>query len=241
MSVFDTLMKYLAGRSFFGRVNPRNKPRPLPAYDARTHALGRFADFLASLEWSRRGNVGEPDVSYRIPREDVYEDQPDDPANLNFPSLAFLPARGTHDQYTLGPCDVIEESYGQFGKGTVLLLQGEYIELFMVEAWGSHVVERRSILAGIQAVIRMNERSNALQLSLPAYYNRVASFSLVDSTYIDDPDVVRGRRRGQVAIELRVPEVILVDAITMRPCLCVEVVDELCGQDAMSTCEETAA
>lgn len=238
MSLFDALKTYLAGRDFFGRVNPRGKERPLPAYDARTHALTRFRDFLAELEWSRPGNVGEPEITYRIPKEDIYPDQPDDPASMNFPSLAFLPARGMHDQYTLGPSDLIEESFGMYGKNTVLLRQGEYIELFLVEAWGSHVSDRRSILAGIQAVMRMNQRSNALQLSLPNYYGRVASFSLVDSQYIDDPDVVRGRRRGQVAIELRVPEVMLVDAITMRPCLCIEIVDELCGQDVTSTCAE---
>lgn len=236
-TVFDALKAFFAGGDFFGRVNPRNKPRPLPAYDARTHALNRFADFLAALEWSRPGNIGEDPVPYVIPRDDIYTDQPDDPTSLNFPSIAVLPARGLHDQYELGPSKVIEESFGTYGRGTVLLRQGEYIETFMIEAWGSHIADRRSILAGIEAVIRMNQRSNALQLSLPTYYGRVASFSLIDSQYIDDPDVVRGRRRGQVAIELRVPEVVLVDAVTMKPCLCVEVVDELCGQDAPSTCE----
>lgn len=232
MGTFDAMMRFLAGQSFFGRANPRNKERPLPAYDARTHALDRFRDFLAALEWSKPGNVNEPPTAYRIPAVDIYTDQPDDPANMNFPSLAFLPARGQHDQYTLGPSDLIEESYDRYGRGTVLLRQGEYIEPFMIEAWGSHIADRRSILAGIQAVMRLNERSNALQLTLPGYYDRIASFSLVDSQYIDDPDVVRGRRRGQVAIELRVPEVLLVDAVTMRPCLCVEVVDELCSERA---------
>lgn len=235
MSVFDAFMKYLAGRSFFGRTTPCNKPRSLPAYDPRTHALHRFADFLAALEWSKTGNIDGPDIAYQIPREDIYTEQPDDPASLNFPSIAFLSARGLHDQYTLGPSQTIDETYEQFGRGTVLIHQGEYIETFMVEVWGSHIAERRSVLAGIEAVMRLNERSNALQLTLPDYFNRVASFSLIDSQYVDDPDVVRGRRRGQVAVELRVPEVLLVDAITMRPCLCVEVVDELCGQDVRST------
>lgn len=235
MSVFEALSNYLAGRSFFGRVTPRNKDRPLPAYDPRSHALNRFADFLAALEWSRMGNIGKPDISYKIPRDDIYTEQPDDPASLNFPCIAFLSARGLHDQYALGPSQTIEETYEQFGRGTVLIHQGEYIETFMVEVWGSHIADRRSVLAGIEAVIRTNERSNALQLTLPTYFNRVASFSLIDSQYIDDPDVVRGRRRGQIAVELRVPEVLLVDAITMRPCLCVEVVDDLCGQDVRST------
>jgi len=239
MTVFDALRKYLAGGLFFGRANPRNKPRPLPSHDARSYALAKFGDFLAALEWSRPGDLGKPDVPYRIAREDIYEEQPDDPAQLNFPSIAFLPARGMHDQYNLGPSDIIDESRDQYGKGTVLLLQGEYIEQFMVEVWGSHIAERRSILAGIQAVMRMNERSNALQLLLPEYFGRVASFSLMDSQNIDDPDVVRGRRRGQIAVELRVPEVVLVDAVTMRPCICIEVVDKLrseqCGHDADST------
>lgn len=239
MSTFDALLAFLAGKDFFGRANPRNKPRPLPAYDPRTHALQRFREFLAALEWLRPGNIGEPDVPYRIPLDDIYTDQPDDPASLNFPSLAFLPARGLHDQYNLGPSDLLEETHDRFGRGTVLLRQGEYIETFMIEAWGSHVVERRSILAGVEAILRLNQRSNALQLSLPDYYCQVASFSLIDSQYIDDPDVVRGRRRGQIAVELRVPEVLLVDAITMRPSICVEVVDQL-RQDDRSTCEEAA-
>jgi hypothetical protein len=122
---------------------------------------------------------------------------------------------------------LIEETRDRWCPGTALADLGEYVEPLLIEAWGNHPAERRSILAGIEAVIRLGQRSSALRLSLPDYWDRVATFQLNESQYVDDPDIVRGRRRGQVMVELRVQEVILVDVKTLQPMTDFAVVEDL--------------
>jgi hypothetical protein len=209
-----------------GQVYPPAPERPLPDFDARTHAVRRLCDFIAALEFSRTGDApGGQVVTYRVPRERCFEEQPDDPQRLDFPSVAVLPGRGVHDNWRLGPVRLIDETFGRWGRGTALADLGEYVEPVMVEAWGNHPAERRSLLAGLEGVIRLGQRSSALRLLLPAYFDRVATFQLNESQYVDDPDVVRGRRRGQVMLELRVQEVVLVDAKTLRPMVEVQHLD----------------
>jgi hypothetical protein len=210
-----------------GDVYPPAPSRSLPDFDARSRAIRRFCDFIAALEFSRTGSAPGRATSYRIPREDVYEEQPDDPERLRFPAVAILPGRGVHDNWRLGPVRLVDETIDRWGRGTALADLGEYVEPILVEAWGNHPADRRSLLAGIESVIRLGQRSSALRLLLPDYYDRVATFQLNESQYVDDPDLVRGRRRGQVMLELRVQEVVLVDAVTMRPTVEVQVVDEL--------------
>jgi hypothetical protein len=211
-----------------GDVYPPAPSRSLPDFDARTHAVRRFCDFIAALEFSRTGEApGQQAIAYRIPRAQVFEEQPDEPERLRFPSVAILPGRGVHDNWRLGPVDLIDETRERWGRGTALADLGEYVEPILVESWGSHPAERRSVLAGIESVIRLGQRSSALRLLLPAYYDRVATFQLNESQYVDDPDLVRGRRRGNVMLELRVQEVVLVDVVTLRPLVEVQAVDDL--------------
>jgi hypothetical protein len=213
---------------FLGDVYPPAPSRSLPDFDARTHALRRFCDFIAALEFSKTGtSPGQQATSYRIPRDQVFEEQPDEPDRLRFPAVAILPGRGVHDNWKLGPNQLIDETRDRWGRGTALADLGEYVEPILVEAWGSHPAERRSVLAGIESVIRLGQRSSALRLLLPAYFDRVATFQLNESQYVDDPDLVRGRRRGQVMLELRVQEVVLVDVVTLRPLVEVQAVDDL--------------
>ena len=226
MGLLGRAAKYVLG-PLLGDVYPPTPPRPLPDFDARSRALRRFCDFIAALEFSKTGAVGAPAVPYFVPREQVFEEQPDEPDRLRFPAVAILPGRGVHDNWRLGPVQLIEETFGEFGVGTALADLGEYVEPIVVEAWGNHPSERRSILAGIESVIRFGQTSSALRLSLPDYFNRVATFQLNESQYVDDPDIVRGRRRGQLMLELRVQEVALVDEKTLRPMVEVALVDDL--------------
>lgn len=216
MGYIDRALELVAG-TVLGTIWPPAPARSLPDFDARTRAVRKLCDFLALLEFTRTMEKGAPPTPYRVPRESIFEEQPDDPVKLRFPAIAVLPGRGVHDNWRLGPVDFVEGTRDVYGRGTALVDLGEYVEPIMLEAWGSHPAERRSILAGIEAVIRLGSRSSALRLKLPEYFDRVASFALNESQYVDDPDLVRGRRRGQVMLELRVQEVLLVDAVTLRP------------------------
>jgi hypothetical protein len=204
---------------WFGDVWPLRGPEPLPPKDARQHALDALKAFLGELEFQH------PDTnkSFTVGAKNVFTHQPPNPDLLPFPSLAVMPARGHHDQFSLGPADEVDGTQDKFARGTCLITFGEYVESFTIESWSGHDAQRTAMIAGITTAVRMGEWSNALFLALPDYYGVVARFTLVDSEHIDDPDVVRGRVRGHVYMLLEVPEVQLVDAETFKPHIAVNV------------------
>ncbi len=217
-------LSFIVGR-WFGDVYPAKEPAPLPSADARDHALRRFREFLAALVFSRKGDRPGEDIAFQVPIESIFVDQPDDPQRLTFPAISIVSARGDHDTYRLGPFDLQDDTLDVYGKGTALLDQGWYEETFTLEVWGNHPADRLALLAGIKAALRVSQRSYALILSLPSYYDQQAQFSLEASQSVDDPSVIQGRRRAQIYIELGVPEVLLVNAVTLQPAAVVMVVD----------------
>lgn len=200
---------------------------PLPAVDARTVALARFKVFCSLLDFARVGDSGGPSKSFRVPKENVLDEWPDEPKDLRLPAIAFTSARGTNQAIALGGPEPIEETMDVYGKGTVLYRLGEYVETLTVEVWGSHKAERRALMAGLEAALRADEDTLSTRLSLPDYFDRVAEFTQVDSQYVDEPDIVRGRRRGQLFVELRVPEVRLGTYVKMTPQVVVAVADDV--------------
>lgn len=214
---------FLLGR-WFGEVYPSAEPRPLPPATARDHALRRLRDFLALCVFSRKGDMGGPPIAFQIPKDRIFVEQPDDPQRLDFPSIGMLPGLGSTDTGNLGPTDLIEESKDVYGLGTALLDQGWYAETFTIECWTNHPAEREAVLGGIEAALRMSDRSSALALTLPGYYGRIAQFSLESAQHVDDPAVIQGRRRGQIQVALGVQPVLLVNAVTLEPHVTVGVV-----------------
>ncbi len=200
-------------RGWFGDVYPSAAPIPLVEIDAREHALRRFADFISELEFANPESMKEP--TFTIPRANVLTKQPADPTQLKFPSVAFRPMRGTHDNYSNGAPD--DSSFDVFAPGTMILKLGEYVETFSIEVWGAHDAVRTSILAGIVDAMRTGAWSQATLLALPDYFGITARFTLMQSEHIDDPDVVRGRVRAMIYVLLEVPEVKLVHAVTFKP------------------------
>jgi hypothetical protein len=146
-------------------------------------------------------------IPFQVPIANILIEQPDDPKVLKFPSIAFLPGVGSNEPIGLGPPKIMEETVDKFGDGTALVLASEFSEVFIVEVWASTRAERRALVAGISVALRSVEESYSTRIMLPDYYDQIAEFWLVETRYIDDPDVVRGRRRAHLMVGMRVPEV----------------------------------
>jgi|TARA_Y100000034_G_C6876919_1_gene401209 hypothetical protein len=208
-----------------GKLTPDLTGRPdipLPAIDARTHALRAFAAFIAALKYTRAGAVGGKDIQFKIAAKNVHIEQPDNVKDLKFPSVVFLPGRGVYEPYGLGPAELLDDSYNVFAPETALMALSEYEETITLEIWGSKKGERRAVIAGLEVVLPSSEDTWPLRLRLPSYYNTPATFSLEERMNIDDADAVRNRRRGHLYVNVSVCVVRLVNVNTLRPYVAVD-------------------
>lgn len=224
------LVQKIAGIPIIGGVFgmlgfPPRPPIPLPDIDERTHALRAFADYIATLQFRRSAGAGKEPITFRIPRTQIYIEQPDNVEDMKFPAIAFIPGRGRYESFGLGPPNIKDDTIDKFAPGTALLESAEYKERFILEAWGSKIGERRAIVAGLHAALLRQESSYALRILLPDLYGTSAEFALVERENIDGPDAVRNRRRGHFHIDLTVCVLQLVNVVTMRPMVVTEVCD----------------
>lgn len=204
-----------AANSTLGRVFPTRPAPRLPDKDARHYALERFRLFLSYLDFHRTGAPGETS-SFRIPIESIFLAEPDNLEDAKLPAISLIPAMGEHSSYGLGPTRLLEGTFNVYAEDTALARLGDYTEVIGVEVWGAKIAERRSIVAGLKTVLRLSDSSYALQLKLPDYYDRIASFALEDSTYIEDGAALN-RRRAHLFVRLQVSEVQLVNVNTLSP------------------------
>jgi hypothetical protein len=209
----------------FGNVFPPRPPVALPTIEARTAALRAFANYLATLRFMRPGFKGSPfPEEFRVKREDIHVEQPDGVVDLRFPSIAFLGGRGTYDWFRLGGPYLFDETYNCFGPGTVLAWAGDYVEDFTIECWASKKPERRAMIAGIEAAMLRSESSTATRFELTEFFGVVASYDL-SQRELNEDEAVRNRRRAMLYVNLRVPVVELVNAVTLKPYVRVVVAD----------------
>lgn len=203
----------------YGRVWPVRAERPLPDTDTRTIGLRRLCEFFSLLRFQRRGTIPGQVIEFRVPIENIHMEQPDAVKELKFPAIGILPGHGTSEPMGLGPAKVLVDTYNLYKNGTVLVKQGEYLEDFIVEVWGTHRAERRALIAGISAALRSADDSYSTRIRLPEYYDQIVEFTLNGQQHIDDPDVVRGRRRGFLFVGMRLAEVQLINVNEMNPFL----------------------
>lgn len=215
MATNAELAELLAFGVPFGTVWPARPPRPLLDKDAREHSLERLREFISLLVFRRTMAKNEAPKGFQIPKERIHVYQPDDPYDIELPAIAFVPGRGFHEEWGLGPPRPIEDTADVFAPGTVLVQQSDYVEIFTIEVLSAKHATRRAIVAGLKQALRATDTSLSTDLSLPSYFDQIARFWLDESTYIDEPESVKNRRRAQMFVELRVAEVFLVDYVTM--------------------------
>lgn len=206
---------------------PRDDAPGLPDKGAREYALRRFCDFLSKLPFMR--TMAGPPQKFVVPRSQIHINQPDAvvgaAGGVKLPTIAFLTS--TDDQSSgedpgwLGPALDIEGTEDVFAPDSALFYIGSHDEDLTLEVVSSKAATRRAIVEGIKQVLRSSDDSAALRLSLPDYFNQDATFTYLSSTYVEDQDAVRNRRKAHIVINLYVAEVMLANAMTLIPLLTV--------------------
>lgn len=214
LGLFRTVAPRLADR-VLGSAYP-GAQRRLPEKDAREHALDALRALIAEVDFAKPGDAG----TFRIPVDRVYAEWPQ--SQIKEPRLpavgvsGFAQASVEHD--FIGGPQLLEDTLGRYGRGTALAWVGTHEEALTLEPWCRSDPERQAVLAGLKAVFRASEARGSLLVPLPCYFDRVARFTLTGVTVPDEPEsVATGKRRLLLTVALWVPDVLLVDAGTMRP------------------------
>lgn len=199
---------------------PRKEFPPLPDRQPRDHAIDALFDYLSLVEWRYTGEGGRTN-GFTVPREQMFDDRPDDATGGKLPSFVIAAQKGSHQDQAppLGPPVVFENTYDG---DTVLVEIGTYIEVFRLEVWTASSVTRRAILAGLDLVMSPTGDQYGLELELPNYHGAVAWFGLNSTTRIEN-ELVNRRRMAECEIELWVPVLQRVPAGLLTPRLIVEV------------------
>ena len=200
-------------------------PFDRPTLDARTAGLLRLKLYFSLLRFFRAGDRGGPPEEFRVPIANILEEWPDAEKDLKLPAISFIAAPGLHTAIALGGPVLCEDSVGIFGPNTALEQTALYQEQFVIETWASVKSERRALVAGLQLAMWSSPDSYAIRMKLPDYYRQIATYVLDETLYVDDIDVIKGRRRAQLKVTMTIPEVRLVHYPSLRVIVGVEVND----------------
>lgn len=198
------------------------KSQRLPERDAREHALAALRDYLAAVPISDPENANGV---LRIAKDDVHAEAADAEHVPTLPACGVVSSESTFASQYLGGQVDLEDTFGVYGCNTVLSFVGWHREIVSLEIWCKDVPQRRAVVAALKAAFCASEGRGSVDLKLPAYFDRLARFTLIGANVVDEPESLRGgRRRAFLKLELLVAEVLLLDAGTMRPVTRVEVV-----------------
>lgn len=216
MNGISSVLQNLLVGDPFGKVFPR---RPNPRYataDGRTAALEILKRYITELTFKRAGAIGGPPIPFKIAKENIHIEWTDYETFEEYPSIVFLQTQdGIYDPVGLSTL-LDEETIDEFGQGTVLQEQAEYIEKFTLEIHASLRPERRAIVAGLERALFPTEQIG-IRFRVPDYYNQVVCFTLESRRYDDDADSSRHRRIARMMIEMRYTVVVPVNYVEMRP------------------------
>ena len=199
---------------FYGDIIP---PVDAPVgvhYDARSAALKMLRWFLSELTYFRRGAVDPvtgvaASIPFHVKIDNIHYEAPESEDSQDIPSIAFIPGDAEFQNAGFGPT-TIEDSYNEFGAGTVLVRQFEYNEKFRIEVTGQSKAERRGLIVGIDSAMATTDGAYGIRFKIPDYYNAPCSFTL-DGRTIDDNEGSKKRWIVRYRCEMRVTAVSLVN------------------------------
>jgi hypothetical protein len=233
MSFPATLRDLLVGTPF-GEVFPKKPAIIRPTNDGRTVALEILKKYISLLTFRRAGAVGGPPIAFRIAKENIHIEWPDHEVNDEYPGVVMLQVEdGVYE--AIGLTSHIDESTKDvYAPGTVILTQSEYTETFALEVHTSLKPERRAVIVGLEQALTPTEQMYGIRFRMPDYYDQHVCFTVMSRRLNDDPDSARHRRIATLNIEMRYNVVALIDAVTMRPIVKVNVdVDQDTGEEVV--------
>lgn len=212
IGIFAPLAKLLGSAPVGSTFTARD--RKLPAQDGREHALAKLREYLAAVPFA---DPEDPARTFNLSVKDIHADYADPEQQPKLPAAGVVSADADIGSLYLGSQIIEEETLNVYGPNTALAFFGFHTEEIVVELWCRDVPQRRAVVAGLKFAFWAQEGRGCIDLPLPAYYDRKARFWLHGAWVIDEPESLRGgRRRALLKVQLQVPEVLLVDAGTMR-------------------------
>ncbi len=202
--------------------------------DGRTAALRTLARYVSELTFYRSGEllavptataeaVYGPPIPFAIPREQFYEEQPDNPEELTLPCITVIAGDASYNPIGMTTF-VIEESRDQYGLGTVLQWQSSYDETIVLEIAAQSKAERRAIKVGLEQALVPTEQLYGLRFAMPDYFGQLVTFSL-DKFKLKEEMSGQNRRKSHMTLAMHLTVVALVDAVTLRPVVSTSVQD----------------
>ena len=210
----------------FGEVYPPRllDPALFPAEDGRTAALRVLALYYSELTFYRPNEVGKGPIPFQIPLKCIHVEAPNNDVDIELPCIVFAQDQDERYESTGFNSDLEEGTADKFARGTVLQVQYDQIEEFIVEIWSSNKPERRAIIAGLQKAMVPTEAMYGLRFRMPEYFDQMVTF-VANSSRRPDEQTVRGRRIGTLRVEMTFNSVNLVSYTRLEPSVVVNTVD----------------
>ena len=197
-----------------GAVYPGNRKR-FPEQDGREIALAALRKYLAAIPFADPEKASE---TLRIEEKDIHAEWAADGQEPALPAAGVVSAPADLDFEYLGGQIYLDDTLDKYGQGTALVFFGYHTEDLVIEVWCRDVPQRRAVVAGLKLAFWASDGRGSIDLVLDKYYDRSARFWLHKAWVPDEPEGLRGgRRRALLTVRLQVPEVLLVDAGSMRP------------------------
>jgi hypothetical protein len=225
VGLLDFLSRVVGVRPLWNEVLPSRTPPQAPAFDGRTAGLHALRDYVCALQMYRPGDTPGTVIPFGVARQNFYVDYPDNLQQQDFAAgvaMCLPTGRFRYDPQGLNAF-LDESSFGCFGQGTALQVQGTYVEQFNLEYSCALVQQRRAFKSAVEVAFMPADGVAALRLCTRGYYDQTATFCLKDGALFDSPDEARGRRKVQLGVEMRVQVVRLVNVATLTPVVQVNV------------------
>lgn len=159
---------------------------------------------------------GSPPVRFKL--EAVRAEWPEDFTELRYPAAGMTYPTVERGAHALTPT-MLEESFGQFGRNTVLWKTAELSIRIQLDFWCSNKPERVAIAAALPALFSPTEdRVGIIVAAGPGYYDREVRFTLLEAERVDTADTVERRdRQLRTLILADIDEVHLRRVVPLQP------------------------
>lgn len=181
-----------------------------PSIDSRSAAAEALQGFLLAANFLRWGGPGAgEDVSFKLLR--VFRQWPEASQAMEYPCASITDAEDVpYQAHSIVPTP-LEETYDQFGPGTVLWKLAEVATTFQVDFWCEDDPTREAIAAALPSLFSPGEdQFGVVVQGPPTYFGRRVRLSLLAAQRMDTGSTVYVReRRWMARVRAEVDEVAL--------------------------------